>query len=475
VRLARLRIEPGSLNLAAIGIVLTIAGSFAAVKFGLKIGFLGVVVATIFVVSILGYLRAPHVMLAVMVPLYAFIPALIVFVNPNIGALKDLLDLAAITAMVIIAVFERRRIDRWVVTCTLLLLAIYVINPAHGHNAAWAQGVRLTGEPLLLLLVGFMLPNPRRNLRWGLTAMVATGVVDALYGLLQQLLGGARLVSLGYSYSTEVRTIGPYLRSFGTFSDPFAYAAFLLFALGIVFFWQRRGALTWATAGVILAGLAASFVRTAVLVGVGFIALELVRRRKAVPALAFVVAATVAAGITLSSSSATQTTNYTIYTAGGGSQLVSGVSSTPNVFLNGRVSAWTAALGTNPAGWLFGRGVGKVGTAAARAKYTFASSATTASTTPAQAVDSGYFATMADVGLVGLVIELLLFGRLGVLAARAARAGSDAGWVVLALLVAILLDALTRASFTGFPTAFLCLLLIGIALAAAREPAAPAS
>jgi hypothetical protein len=34
----------------------------------------------------------------------------------------------------------------------------------------------------------------------------------------------------------------------------------------------------------------------------------------------------------------------------------------------------------------------------------------------------------------------------------------------------MLLDALTRASFTGFPTAFLGLLLVGIALAAAGAP-----
>jgi hypothetical protein len=40
--------------------------------------------------------------------------------------------------------------------------------------------------------------------------------------------------------------------------------------------------------------------------------------------------------------------------------------------------------------------------------------------------------------------------------------------VALAFLAALLLDALTRASFTGFPTAFLGLLVIGIALASAR-------
>jgi hypothetical protein len=55
-----------------------------------------------------------------------------------------------------------------------------------------------------------------------------------------------------------------------------------------------------------------------------------------------------------------------------------------------------------------------------------------------------------------------------VLSARAAERDFDAGWVALAFLAGLLLDALTRASFTGFPTAFLGLLVIGIALASAR-------
>jgi p-aminobenzoyl-glutamate transporter AbgT len=76
---------------------------------------------------------------------------------------------------------------------------------------------------------------------------------------------------------------------------------------------------------------------------------------------------------------------------------------------------------------------------------------------------------MADVGLIGMLVELILFGRLVVLAGRAARTGSDAGWVALALIAALMLYALTRAAFTGFPTAFLGLLLIGIAVAAAGE------
>ena len=52
---------------------------------------------------------------------------------------------------------------------------------------------------------------------------------------------------------------------------------------------------------------------------------------------------------------------------------------------------------------------------------------------------------------------------------RTAAAGLAGGWFALSLLTILLLDALTRDSFTGFPTAFLGLLLIGISLATARE------
>jgi hypothetical protein len=54
------------------------------------------------------------------------------------------------------------------------------------------------------------------------------------------------------------------------------------------------------------------------------------------------------------------------------------------------------------------------------------------------------------------------------LGARAARRDQAAGWVALAMLASMMLDALTRASFTGFPTAFLGLLILGVALAAAQ-------
>jgi hypothetical protein len=159
----------------------------------------------------------------------------------------------------------------------------------------------------------------------------------------------------------------------------------------------------------------------------------------------------------------------TLLVHGGSERVIAGVGAGQSLFLNGRVSAWTAALGSNPAGWVFGRGVGKTGTAAARGSVSLIPTTNGSNASQTQAVDSGYFATLADVGLVGLAVELVLFVRLGKLARLYARTGNDAGWFGLALLVCMLLDALTRASFTGFPTAFLGMLLLGLALAAAAE------
>jgi hypothetical protein len=65
-----------------------------------------------------------------------------------------------------------------------------------------------------------------------------------------------------------------------------------------------------------------------------------------------------------------------------------------------------------------------------------------------------------------------MFGRALMLGARAAGRGDAAGWIAVGLLAVMLVDALTRASFTGFPSAFLGMLLVGVALAAVESPPA---
>jgi hypothetical protein len=468
-----LRLRGSELALPAFGALVTVLAAYLTVKLGAHIGLAAIGVVFLYVLAVLAYLAVPHLAVAGTVALFAVVSALKIFITPTIGGIKDLVCLSAITAAAILIIWGHRRPDRRVGALVALLLTLYVIDVGHGHGIAWVQGVRLTGEPLLLLIVGLVIPDPKRTLKYALGSLVVVGGLVALYGLAQQALGQARLLNLGYSYNSQLRTISGHLRSFGTLDDPFAYAALLYFSIAAVAFWLRRGLVAWVLGVVMLIGLAASFVRTAVPVLIAYIALELIRRRRVAPAVAFLAATAVIAAGTLLGSTGSTTQALTVYFRNGGSTVVNSPVTRANLALNGRVSAWQAAVGSNPFDWAFGRGVGQVGTAATRASQSLlpgsSSSSSSSTSSSTSAVDSGYFATVADVGLFGLIVELALFWRLIGLAVAAARRNLKEGWIALALVAALLLDASTRASFTGFPTAFVGLLIIGLALAAATD------
>lgn len=470
MRVQRPRLFGADLAFVALGAAATLLASYLSVRAGAQISVGALLVAVVFVGALGGFIAYPHWTVAATVVLFALIPTLKVFITPELGALKDLVFLSAASAAVFFYAFERRRPDGLILVLVLLLLGMYVLNVGGGHGIAWAQGIRLVGEPLLLLLVGLTLPEPRRTFRYAMAALIATCCLVAAYGLLQQSVGKYALVEWGYSFESQVRSLASgQLRSFGTLDDPFAYAALLTFGFAAVIFWLRRGPMAWAAAGLILVGLGLSFVRTAALILVAFGGLVLRRWGLNVPAVLVVAATLVIGSIALVNASGTEAKQYQISGAGDAGDAAGAV----NVILNGRISAWEAALGDEPDAWLLGRGVGTVGTAAERAAYTVAPVSDEGSADGTQAVDSGYLATIADIGLIGLVVLLVLFGRLITLAFAATRRRGSAGWVALALLSALLLDALTRASFTGFPTAFVGLLLVGVCLAAANDEPDP--
>jgi hypothetical protein len=462
-------------GLVLAGAVITTAGAVVAAGSGAKIGVGAVAAVALFVLVVLAFLRVPHYTIVGAIFLFACSPSIKVFVSSSLGGLKDLVSVAAITAAVILIVFYRRRVDRPIAVLAALFMILYVVNVGHGHDTAWAQGVRLSGEPVGLLIAGLVLPNPRRNLRFALGALVCIGVLESLYGLLQQLAGAARLVSWGYSYSQQVRTISGFLRSFGTLDDSFGFAALLYFSLGAVVFWMRSGVLAWIAGAVILAGLASSFVRTAAPILIAFMALGLVRRGQALPAIAFALATLAIATATLLTAGGSESRTYTVYFANGGTTEVHAtVAGKGALTFNGRTSSWHAAVGSDPFNWAFGRGVGKVGTAALRATQgllggSSSSGSSSSAASHLYAVDSGYFATMADVGLVGLLVLLALFWRLLSLTRRAARQGLTNGWVGIGITTALLIDALTRGSFNAFPTGFIGMLVIGLAVAACQS------
>jgi hypothetical protein len=454
------------LPLVATGSVLTVLASLAAMRSG-GMESLGVLVAiSVFFLFLTGFIAFPHLTVAVTIPIFALIPAIKVLAVPWIGPLKDLIALAAIAAAGVLVIQRageglRQRGDFWVAAVVTFVIGLYFVNLGGRmeHDVAWAQGIRLMSEPLLLLLVGMVLPQAQRTLRWALASLVATGLFVALVGIAQQVIGPDRLVELGYSYTLQVRSIGDRLRSFGTMDESFVYAAFLLLALVALLFWFRRGILTAIVGSVIVVGLAFAQVRTSLVIAIALIGIWLARsHRPTVAAFLIIIAVTAAAAILVWSSSGTESRT---------------VRAGPSLFLtiNGRTDGWKVVL-DDPRTWAVGKGVGEIGVAAERATYSV-SRRERDEEEDASAVDSGYFALIADIGFIGLVAFLALAGRLFLLAKRAIDRGSRYGWLTLGLLAVLLLDAVTRDSFTGFPPAFLGLLLVGLSVAAPAEEHEP--
>ncbi|HEX7254650.1 MAG TPA: hypothetical protein VF236_01860 [Gaiellaceae bacterium] len=453
----------GDAALLAVGALLTALLTAAAVELGPTLPVGGLAALLVFAGLVVAFVAVPHIAVAALIPVFAFLPMVKTLWLPTAGPIKDVAAVAAVAAVALLTI-ERHRlrarapVDPIVAACILALLALYVINIGGGfkgeaYGAAWAHGVRLIAEPLLLLLVGLSVQNPRRVFQWAMGSLVATSFVVALYGIAQQLLGPDGLVALGYVWDVQIQMVGSYLRSFGTLDDPFLYAAFLSFGLAAVLFWMERGPLALLVGTTIAVGILCGFVRTSALIVVALAGIWLAVQRRPVPAAAMLGAAVVGTfAIFLSSAQATESRTVR---AGNNMYLT----------LNGRTDAWKVALG-GPIDWPFGLGVGEVGTAAERATFDLSRTAEEARQSRVEAVDSGYFATIADVGFVGLGILAVLLVRLFSAARASARLGLASGRMAIAILAVLSLDALTRSSFQGFPTAFIGLLLVGVALAA---------
>jgi O-antigen ligase len=467
------RLAVPRLDLAAAGIG-ALGTAFAVLfveRLGTALGFGVLIGATMFVAIVLAYVAVPHVAVALTIPFFALLPLLRIFVHPLVGATKDLIAFAAVSAAGML--FFRRRAarqewipDRFVFVIVGFLLLLYLANVGGylsgetGYGPAWFHGVRLVFEPLALLLVGLSLGDPQRTLRWGGISLVATGVAMALVGFAQQALGVGRLMEIGFTYGDQIREAFGFLRSFGTLGEPFAYAGFMLLAAAAALVWARRGLLTRMAVPIIMLGLAVSFVRTAAVVVLALVGLALAQRGHARFALLLVLASVCAAATTFAVSSQETSTEV--------------VEVSPNQYLtlNGRTELWEEAVGTSRSNWSFGRGVGATGTASERARSTL-TGAEVEDAEGGGVVDSSYLATVADVGLIGLGLLLALLGRILVLAWQAAKRGERSGWLALGLLTVLMFDALTRESLTGFPTAYIGMLVLGLAVATWRHDEAP--
>jgi O-antigen ligase len=462
----RVALPPDVLT-AATGAFLTLATILAVSRYGAGRGLGLTIGGCVFVVLVGSFVLLPHVSVAGTIFYFAMLPTLKVFGSDLLGGTKDVISLAAAAAALVLVVQRRAgrapvRIDRALLVLLAFVAMLYLLDIGgnlsgqSSYGLAWFHGVRLFAEPVSLLLVGLSLRDPRRTFQWAARALAVTAVVVAAYGIFQQALGVERLVSLGYTYGQEVRQLGPRLRSFGTFEEPFSYAGFLLLAAAVVALRERLRPHSVAILSFISLGLLVSYVRTAAVIVVALVGLFLARRGNARTALVLTAAAAIAAAAFIVGGSDVQ------------SQRAVRVSPNKYLTLNGRTNVWSDALGHSRSTWLLGRGVGAVGTASQRANESLTGAKTQSSTAKkGTIVDSAYLAIATDIGFIGLAIFLALLGRLLLLSWRFAAAGAAEGWVALGLLVVMLFDALTRESLTGFPTAYVGMLLVGLALASA--------
>ena len=315
-------------------------------------------------------------------------------------------------------------------------------------------------EPLGLLIAGMTLPSPRRTMRAATNALVAPRRRSPCTAWHSR-----RSASTGSSVSATSTAI----RCARSAADSGASARWASLSRSHRFCFSRSPCCssdrddsapgTYALVGVLGAGLLVSYVRTAALIALAVVGLALARRQRAFAAGLLLTVAVVVASAAFVFASEASTTQAVPLNA------------TTYVTLNGRAAVWQEQLG-NARYWVFGRGVGAIGTAAQRARETLSGKRLANSTDGGTVVDSGYLALVADVGAVGFGVLLLLFGRIALLARRAGTTSAD-GWVALALLLVMVIDALSRESFTAFPTAYVGMLLVGLSLSAGRAAGAP--
>ena len=149
----------------------------------------------------------------------------------------------------------------------MLALGLVSALAVGGWQAAW--GLKIAFFFLLVALVVWRCPFSRLERDALVTILMVTGLVTAVYGLAQQLLGTSGLAALGYQYNSTIRTTRGLLRSFSSFDNPFAFGFFLMLVLLVCVPHaltrpdRLRSRLFLVTLPILVGALASTFVRGA--------------------------------------------------------------------------------------------------------------------------------------------------------------------------------------------------------------------
>ncbi len=147
-------------------------------------------------------------------------------------------------------------------------------------------GLRIDFFFLLVPVILWRCPLSRLERDRLVTILMVTGVITAVVGLGQEVLGGARLHDLGYAWNDNIQLAGGFVRSFSTFDNPFPFGFFLMvvilvgLAVALADPRRLRNRLFFLTLPVMVPALLTTLVRGAWLgLAVGLIYLGIKRHR----------------------------------------------------------------------------------------------------------------------------------------------------------------------------------------------------
>lgn len=110
-------------------------------------------------------------------------------------------------------------------------VAIGVLSALLVSGLAGIIAIKITYFYLVIPVILWRAPFDARDRDHLVTILMGTTAVTAVVGLAQQVIGGERLAELGYRWDEHLRISGGILRSFSTFTTPFAFGLFVMIGL----------------------------------------------------------------------------------------------------------------------------------------------------------------------------------------------------------------------------------------------------
>lgn len=196
---------------------------------GLGIAAIGVALAVPIALALVQRPQRGVLALAALAPFNGLL--LIAHVPAAAKGWKEALVIATLAATFVAPADARspkgRSLPSWAPAVGGLLLLGVVSGFAVGGLQA-VLGVKIGFFYVLLAWAVWRCPPDATERDRLVTILMAAGVITSAYGLLQQLMGPARLASLGYAYNENIRFAGGFLRSFSSFNQPFPFGFFVM-------------------------------------------------------------------------------------------------------------------------------------------------------------------------------------------------------------------------------------------------------